>query len=394
VNILGISCYYHDSAACLVVDGCIVAAVQEERFTRKKNDSSFPKDSIRFCLKEGAISADCIDYVVFYEKPFNKFERILDTYLEFSPFGFKNFSKSFLVWAKDKLFQKRNLIENLADLLGKNINWSTRILFSDHHFSHAASAFYPSPFEEAAILTVDGVGEWATTSIAVGKNDKISTLKEIRFPHSLGLLYSAFTYYIGFKVNSGEYKVMGLAPYGNPLYVDVIKNNLIKINEDGSFYLNMDFFSYTHGLTMTNAKFHGLFGSSPRNPETALTQFHKDIAASIQAVAEDVLIKMAREVARITGKRNLCLAGGVAMNCVANGKVYFENIFENIWVQPAAGDSGGALGAALAVYHHMLGLPKKKLAPNQYDLMNGALLGPQYSNLGGYKYSRKTRSYF
>ncbi len=358
----------------------IVAAAQEERFSRIKNDSSFPKLSINYCLAESGISADSLDYIVFYEKPFNKFERILDTYLEISPFGFKNFSSSFILWAKDKLFQKNTLITSLSNTLGSNIDWSTRILFSDHHFSHAASAYYPSPYDEAAILTIDGVGEWATTSLSIGKDNKITTLKEISFPHSLGLLYSAFTYYLGFKVNSGEYKVMGLAPYGSPLFVNTIKDNLIKIKDDGSFYLNLNYFGFAGGLTMTNSKFHDLFGGKPRNPGEPLIQIHMDIASSIQTIIEEILIKMAKETLKLTGMKNLCLAGGVAMNCAANGKIYHAKIFENIWIQPAAGDSGGALGAALAVYHQMLNNPKKILAHHQHDLMNGAFLGPEYSS--------------
>lgn len=376
MKILGISAYYHDSAACLVVDGDIVGAAQEERFTRKKHDSEFPINAIQYCLDEASIEASDIDYVVFYDKPFLKFERLFETYLAFAPRGFKSFATSLPVWIKDKLFQKTVIIDALKDNLGGDLDWSERLLFSEHHLSHAASAFFPSPFEEAAVLTMDGVGEWATTSLAIGRGNKLTVKNEIHFPHSIGLLYSAITYYIGFKVNSGEYKVMGLAPYGDPKYVDLIKNHLIDIKEDGSFHLDMSYFNYCTGLTMTNAKFDKLFGAPARKPESTLTQREMDIAASIQAVTEELVIKLARGIKKTTGLRNLCLAGGVALNCVANGKLLRENIFENIWIQPASGDAGGAVGAALAAYYLMLNQPRKIDAK---DSMRGAYLGPEYS---------------
>lgn len=376
MNILGISAYYHDSAACLVIDGEIVGAAQEERFTRKKHDSEFPINAIEYCLTEAKLKVTDIDYVVFYDKPFLKFERLLETYLAFAPRGFRSFSTSLPVWVKDKLFQKTVIIDALKNHLGKEINWSNRLLFSEHHLSHAASAFFPSPFEEAAVLTMDGVGEWATTSLAIGINNKLTVKNEIHFPHSLGLLYSAITYYIGFKVNSGEYKVMGLAPYGEPKYADLIKSHLIDIKEDGSFHLDMSYFNYCTGLTMTNKKFDELFGAAPRKPESILTQREMDIAASIQAVTEEVVIKLARAIKKATGQKNLCLAGGVALNCVANGKLLRENIFENIWIQPASGDAGGAVGAALAAYYLMLDQPRKV---DVNDSMKGAYLGPEYN---------------
>ena len=376
MKILGISAYYHDAAACIVIDGDIVAAAQEERFTRKKHDSEFPIHAINYCLNEAKIISSDIDYVVFYDKPFLKFERLFETYLAFAPKGFKSFVISLPVWLKDKLFQKSVIIDALKEHLDKDLNWSKKLLFSEHHLSHAASAFFPSPFEEAAILTMDGVGEWATTSLAIGRRNKLDVQKEIHFPHSLGLLYSAITYYIGFKVNSGEYKVMGLAPYGKPIYIDLIKNHLIDIKEDGSFHLDMSYFNYCTGLTMTNKKFDKLFGSPPRKPESKLTQREMDIAASIQAVTEEVVIKLARGIKKMTGLKNLCLAGGVALNCVANGKLLKENIFDNIWIQPASGDAGGALGAALAIYYSMLNLPRKV---NLSDSMKGAFLGPEYN---------------
>lgn len=377
MNILGISAYYHDAAACLVCDGEIIAAAQEERFTRKKHDAEFPVNAIAYCLEEASIQPSEVDYVVFYDKPFLKFERLLETYLAYAPRGFKSFSTSLPVWLKDKLFQKSVISSALKDLWGKEIDWSERLLFSEHHLSHAASAFFPSPFEEAAVLTMDGVGEWTTTSLAIGKGNQLSVVKEIQFPHSIGLLYSAFTYYTGFKVNSGEYKVMGLAPYGEPKYVDLIKSHLIDIKEDGSFSLDMSYFNYATGLTMTSAKFHDLFGAPPRKPESELTQREMDLAASIQAVTEEVVIKLAKGVARETGLKNLCLAGGVALNCVANGKLLREKVFENIWIQPAAGDAGGALGAALGAYHLMLGKPR--VLSGKMDGMKGSYLGPQYS---------------
>ena len=377
MNILGISAYYHDSAACIVVDGEIIAAVQEERFTRIKHDSSFPYNSISYCLDESMITINSIDYIVFYDKPFLKFERLLETYLAFAPKGFRSFATSLPVWLKDKLFQKTTIVNDFKKLWGKDIKWTEKLLFSEHHISHAASAFYPSPFERAAILTMDGVGEWTTTSLAVGNGKNLLVHKEIHFPHSLGLLYSAITYYLGFKVNSGEYKVMGLAPYGEPKYVNLIKDNLIDIKDDGSFNLNMSYFNYCTGLTMTNQKFNNLFGSEPRLAESVLTQREMDIAASLQTVTEEVVIKLSRGIAKSTGEKNLCLAGGVALNCVANGKLLKEKIFENIWVQPAAGDAGGAIGAALGAYHLMLNMPRK--ITNQIDGMKGSYLGPQYS---------------
>jgi len=376
VNILGISAYYHDAAACLVTDGNIIAAAQEERFTRIKHDPAFPGNAIRYCLQEAGISAMDLDFVVFYDKPFPKFERIFETYLAFAPRGFASFAKSLPVWLKEKLFQKTLIIKALETELGKAVDWSTRLRFSEHHLSHAASAFFPSPFQDAAVLTMDGVGEWATTSLAIGSGNTISIQKEICFPNSLGLLYSAFTYYTGFKVNSGEYKLMGLAPYGEPTYVQLIKDHLIDIKDDGSFQLNMSYFDYCTGLTMTSSRFNELFGGVPRVSESPLTQKEMNIAASIQMVTEEVVIKMARDIRRSTGQKNLCLAGGVALNCVANGKLHREKIFDQIWIQPAAGDAGGAVGAALAVYHLMLNNPRKA---NSKDSMNGSYLGPSYS---------------
>ena len=376
--ILGISAYYHDSAACLIKDGEIVAAAQEERFTRVKHDSTFPSHSITYCLNEAGITSRKLDHVVFYDKPFVKFERLLETYLAFAPRGFKSFVKSMPVWLKDKLFQKSMISKELTKLLGKDVKWDKRLLFSEHHLSHAASAFFPSPFEEAAVLTMDGVGEWTTTSLAIGKGNSLSVHKEIHFPHSLGLLYSAFTYYTGFKVNSGEYKVMGLAPYGEPTYVDIIKDNLIDIKEDGSFQLNMSYFDYCTELTMTNKRFNKLFGGPPREAESELTQREMDLAASIQKVTEEVIIKLAKGVAKETHQKNLCLAGGVALNCVANGVLLREKVFKNIWIQPAAGDAGGALGAALGAYFIMLG--KTRTVNDNLDSMRGAYLGPNFTN--------------
>lgn len=378
MKILGISAYYHDSAACLVVDGEIIAAAQEERFTRKKHDQNFPKNAIEYCLTEAGCSPSEIDYVVFYDKPFLKFERLLETYLAYAPVGFKSFATALPVWLKDKLFQKSVIAGALKDLWGKDIDWSERLLFSEHHLSHAASAFFPSPFEEAAVLTMDGVGEWTTTSVAVGKGSELSVQKEIHFPHSLGLLYSAITYYTGFKVNSGEYKVMGLAPYGEPKYAQLIKDHLIDIKEDGSFALDMSYFNYCTGLTMTNKKFDDLFSGPRRSEESALTQREMDLAASIQAVTEEVVIKLAKGIAKSTGLKNLCLAGGVALNCVANGKLLRENVFDNIWIQPAAGDAGGAVGAALGAYYLMLKQPRV-VNPMLQDGMKGSYLGPEYS---------------
>lgn len=373
--ILGISAYYHDSAACLIQDGDIISAVQEERFSRKKHDASFPSNSISYCLKEAGIDSKNIDYIVFYDKPFLKFERILETYLSYAPEGMHSFIASMPIWLKEKLFQKTLIIESLRNLLGNRVDWEARLLFSEHHLSHAASAYFPSPFDSAAILTMDGVGEWATTSLALGSNNKLSILKEIAFPHSLGLLYSAFTYFSGFKVNSGEYKLMGLAPYGTPKYSKIIKDKLIDIKEDGSFALDMSYFNYCTGLSMTNKKFNNLFGGLPRKPESDLTQREMDLAASIQSVTEEVVIKLAKGIKKETGEKNLCLAGGVALNCVANGKLLREKIFDNVWIQPAAGDAGGAVGAALGAYHIMLNRPRR--VSKQLDSMKGSFLGPQ-----------------
>ena len=376
--ILGISAFYHDSAACLLKDGEIVAAAQEERFTRKKHDAGFPTHAIQYCLKEAGIAAKDIDNVVFYEKPFVKFERLLETYLAFAPKGFTSFAKAMPVWIKDKLFQKSALIKELKSTFGESVDWRERLLFSEHHLSHAASAYYPSPFDSAAVLTLDGVGEWTTTSLAIGKGSDLQVVKEIHFPHSLGLLYSAFTYYTGFKVNSGEYKVMGLAPYGEPRYADLIREKLITVADDGSFQLDMSYFDYATGLTMTNKKFDALFGGPPRTSETELTQREMDLAASVQKVTEDIVLELARGIAKETGERNLCLAGGVALNCVANGILLREKIFDNIWIQPAAGDAGGALGAALSTWyiHHN----KERVVSTERDAMKGAYLGPEFTD--------------
>ena len=362
-----------------MADGEIVAAAQEERFTRRKHDSNFPTNAISYCLSEAKIKPLEVDYVVFYDKPLLKFERLLETYLAFAPRGFESFNTSLPIWLKDKLFQKRNIINALKDLWGKEIYWQDRLLFSEHHLSHAASAFFPSPFENAAILTMDGVGEWTTTALAVGSGNQLSVHKEIRFPHSLGLLYSAITYYTGFKVNSGEYKLMGLAPYGEPKYSSLIKDNLIDIKEDGSFALNMSFFNYCTGFTMTNERFDALFGGPPRKPESQLTQREMDLAASVQDVTEEVVIKLAKGIAKSSGQKNLCLAGGVALNCVANGKLLRERVFKRIWIQPAAGDAGGAVGAALGAFHIMLNQPRK--VTEGIDAMKGSYLGPEYTHI-------------
>ena len=375
--ILGISAFYHDSAACLLKDGEILAAAQEERFTRKKHDAGFPYHAVKYCLKVANISASQIDNVVFYEKPFVKFERLLETYLAFAPKGFINFAKAMPSWIKEKLFQKSLLIKKLKETLDHNISWGERLFFSEHHLSHAASAFYPSPFKNSAVLTLDGVGEWTTTSLAIGKDSDLKVIKEIHFPHSLGLLYSAFTYYTGFKVNSGEYKVMGLAPYGEPRYAEIIRQKLITIADDGSFHLDMSYFNYTTGITMTNKKFDKLFNGPPRRAESKITQREMDLAASIQKVTEEIIIKIAKDIAKKTGEKNLCLAGGVALNCVANGLLLREKIFDNIWIQPAAGDAGGALGAALSVWH--LHHNKKRIISKERDSMKGAYLGPDFS---------------
>ncbi len=377
MHILGISAYYHDAAACLVTDGSIVAAAQEERFTRRKHDASFPSNAITWCLAEARIAPRDLDYVVFYDKPFLKFERLLETYLAFAPRGFGSFAAALPIWVKDKLFQKTAISNALLEHLDRDTDWAGKLLFSEHHVSHAASAFFPSPFETAAVLTMDGVGEWTTTSLAIGAGSNLSVLREIHFPHSLGLLYSAFTYYTGFKVNSGEYKVMGLAPYGEPRYAKLIRDHLVDIKEDGSFALDMSYFDYCTGLTMTNEKFDALFGGSPRKPETPLDQRDMDLAASIQAITEEVVLKLARGIAASTGQKNLCLAGGVALNCVANGKLLREKAFRNVWIQPAAGDAGGALGAALGAYHLMLRQPR--VVSSGLDAMRGSYLGPQFS---------------
>jgi len=371
---LGISAFYHDSAAALIDDGKIVAAVQEERFTRKKHDSGFPLNAIQFCLSESGIALKDIDRVVFYDKPFLKFERLLETYLAFAPRGFKSFHMAIPLWLKEKLFLK-DLLRKELKKIDSHINWDERLLFSEHHLSHAASAFFPSPFEEAVVLTMDGVGEWATTSVAIGNGNKLEVHKEIHFPHSLGLLYSAFTYYTGFKVNSGEYKVMGLAPYGEPKYTEKIFKHLIDVKEDGSFRMDLKYFDYCTGLTMTNGQFSDLFGGPPRKSNEPLTQHHMDLAASVQAVTEEVVLRLTRSLRRETGIKNLCLAGGVALNCVANGKVLRDGQFDRIWVQPAAGDAGGALGAALAGYHMQMG--KERYASG--DTMQGSYLGPLFS---------------
>jgi carbamoyltransferase len=377
MKILGISGYYHDSAAALVIDGEIIAAAQEERFTRKKHDSSFPKNAIGYCLKEAKLDLNEVDYIVFYDKPFLKFERLLETYVAFAPIGFSSFRKAIPVWLKEKLFQKDLLNKELC-LLDPNFNTEKKLRFSEHHLSHAASAFFPSPFDEAVVLTMDGVGEWATASMAIGKGKTLEIYKEIHFPHSLGLLYSAFTYYTGFKVNSGEYKLMGLAPYGKPKYASKIRECLVDIKADGSFRLNMDFFDYPTGLKMTNSRFDSLFGEPARKPEDQLTQFHMDIAASIQAVTEEIVLKIVEDLAKETNIKNLCLAGGVALNCVANGKVLSSGMFNNLWIQPASGDAGGALGAALAFNYINLGQPRPNLN-NSGDAMKGSYLGPRFT---------------
>lgn len=376
MKILGISAYYHDSAACLLVDGKITAAAQEERFTRVKHDPSFPARSISYCLDEINASPETIDFIVFYDKPFLKFDRLLETYLAFAPRGFRSFLSSMPLWIKEKLFQRSLLIKEFKKLWGAQFDVDSRLLFSEHHLSHAASAFFPSPFEEAAVLTMDGVGEWVTTSYAVGVGNKLDIKKEIHFPHSLGLLYSAFTYYCGFKVNSGEYKLMGLAPYGKPIYVDLIYKHLIDVKEDGSFWLDMQYFEYCTGLKMVSNKFERLFGAPARKPESPLTQREMDLAASIQVVTEDVVVKLAKNIRQTTGLKNLCLAGGVALNCVANGRLHREKIFENMWIQPAAGDAGGALGAALAVY--FIHLKNQRVLSSSSDFMSGSYLGPMY----------------
>jgi carbamoyltransferase len=375
VRVLGISAYYHDAAAAVVVDGRVVSAAQEERFTRRKHDPSFPKNAISACLELAGVQPADLDHVAFYDKPFLKFERLLETYIAFAPRGFTSFRQALPLWLKEKLFQKSLILKELAALT-PNVEWAKKLVFSEHHLSHAASAFFPSPYESAAVLTMDGVGEWATTSLALGNGNELKVIREIHFPHSLGLLYSAFTYYTGFKVNSGEYKVMGLAPYGEPKYLKTIKDNLIDIKDDGTFRLNLDYFDYCTGLTMTNKRFDALFGGSPRRPEDQLGQREMDLAASIQAITEEVVLKLGRSIARDTGQKNLCLAGGVALNCVANGKLLKQGDFAQIWVQPAAGDAGGAVGAALVTAHMFRGGPRTN---GGIDGMKGAFLGPAYS---------------
>ena len=376
-SILGLSAFYHDSAAALIIDGKIIAAAQEERFTRKKHDSSYPFHAVEYVLKESKLKLNEIDYIVFYEKPFLKFERLLETYVSFAPKGFKSFCMSMPIWLKDKLFQKKILFDELKnhDEKFKNID---KIYFSEHHFSHAASAYYPSPFNDATILTLDGVGEWATTTAAKGENNNLDILKEIHFPDSVGLLYSAFTYYTGFKVNSGEYKVMGLAPYGEDKFKNIILDEVIDLKDDGTFKLNMKYFDYAIDLKMTNENFSQLFGKPVRNPESEkLTQFHMDVAASIQSATEEIVLRLVKSLSKENDSKNLCMAGGVALNCVANGKIVRENIFKNVWIQPAAGDAGGALGAALGLWHKEL--EKERLLPIE-DKMKGSYLGPDFNN--------------
>jgi len=370
LNILGISAFYHDSAACLIQDGVIIAAAQEERFTRKKHDFSFPKHAIDFCLNKGGIKAFELDCIAFYDKPFIKFERILETYLAYAPHGIASFLQALPLWIKQKLWMK--------DYIRTELGFEGKIIFPEHHESHAASAFFPSPFAEAAFLTMDGVGEWTTTSYGVGRGNKIDILAEIRFPHSLGLLYSSFTYYTGFKVNSGEYKVMGLAPYGKPVFKDLILKELIDLKDDGSFKLNMSYFDYCAGLRMTNNRFHKLFGAPPRKPESRVTQREMDLARSIQEVTEEVMLRITRHVHKVTGQKNLCLAGGVALNCVGNGRILREGPFENIWIQPASGDAGGALGAAYCGWHQYF--EKPRTANGKTDSMRGSFLGPEFSD--------------
>lgn len=370
MNILGLSCFYHDSAACLVKDGRIMAAAQEERFTRKKHDADFPTQAVKYCLAAGEIKIEDIDLVVFYDKPFLKFERILETYLDYAPSGFRSFLKAVPVWVKKKLW--------LAVVIKKELGYKGKVLYTEHHQAHAASAFFPSPFQEAAVLTVDGVGEWATTSWGIGRGHELVIKEELNFPHSLGLLYSAFTYYLGFKVNSGEYKVMGLAPYGEPKYVDLIRKHLLKVKPDGSFNLDMSYFNYPAGLTMTSRKFHQLFSGVPRQPESELTQREMDLAASLQVVTEELMLGLARYVKEKSGLKYLCLAGGVALNCVANGRILQSGLFEDVWIQPASGDAGGALGAALAAWYQYLDKPRE--VNNQTDLQRASLLGPGWTN--------------
>ena len=375
MRVLGISAYYHDSAAALVEGGRIRFAAQEERFTRKKHDSSFPRNAVAFCLGEAGIEAEEIDYVAFYDKPFLKFERLLETYIGYAPRGFKSFKMAIPLWLREKLFQ-RDLLSGELKRLYPGVDWTSQLLFSEHHLSHAASAYFPSPFDNAVVLTMDGVGEWATTSVAVGSEDRLEIHKELHFPHSLGLLYSAFTYYTGFKVNSGEYKLMGLAPYGEPRFKDLILDKLVDLKQDGTFRLDMRYFNYCTGLTMTNGRFDALFGAAPRHPDERVEQRHMDLAASIQAVTEEIVLRLTRSLAKEYRIPNLCLAGGVALNCVANGKILRDGAFDSVWVQPAAGDAGGALGAAMVAAHMHLGQPRQP--PNPNDHMSGSYLGPRF----------------
>ncbi len=377
MRVLGISAYYHDSAAALIEDGRLVSAAQEERFTRKKHDSNFPEKAVEFCLNRSGIKLADVDYVAFYDKPFLKFERLLETYLAFAPRGFTSFRMAMPLWLKEKLFQK-TLLRDEMQKWQPDFDWQKRLLFGEHHQSHAASAFFPSPYEEAAVLCMDGVGEWATTSLGYGKGNSLEMQKELHFPHSLGLLYSAFTYYTGFKVNSGEYKVMGLAPYGEPKFKALILDKIVDLKEDGTFRLDQSYFDYCTGLRMTNDRFAEVFGIKTRTPEQQLTQVHMDLAASIQAVTEEVVLRLGRSIRKETGAKNICLAGGVALNCVANGKLLRENVFDNIWVQPAAGDAGGAVGAAYAAYHGFMGQPRK--LNGHMDGMAGSYLGPEYTD--------------
>ena len=382
MKVLGISAFYHDSAAALIEDGRIVAAAQEERFSRRRHDARFPSSAIAWCLQFTRTNAEDVDLIVFYEKPFLKFERLLETYVGFAPRGLASFAKAMPLWVHEKLFLRRFLVKEFSQLAEK-VDWDSRLMFTEHHYSHAASAFFPSPFKEAAILTVDGVGEWTTTSLAQGNDSRIEMVREIRFPHSLGLLYSAFTYYLGFRVNSGEYKVMGLAPYGSPTHRDIILGRLIDLKDDGSFRLDMSYFDYATGLRMTNDAFADLFGGPARNPEEPLTQRHMDIAASIQAVLDEAMLRIGRDLAARTGQRKLCMAGGVALNCVSNGKLLRSGVFSDIWIQPAAGDAGGAIGAALGAYHLVKGNEPRRtlghLSSTELDGMHGSFLGPEYS---------------
>ena len=396
MRVLGISAFYHDSAAALIEDGHLVGAAQEERFTRKKHDSGFPQNAVQYCLDTAGIKLADVDYVAFYDKPFLKFERLLETYLAYAPRGFNSFRMAMPLWLKEKLFQK-TLLRDEMKRWQPDFDWHKRLLFGEHHQSHAASAYFPSPYEEAAVLCMDGVGEWATTSLGWGQGNKLEMLREIHFPHSIGLLYSAFTYYTGFKVNSGEYKVMGLAPYGEPKFKDTILSNIVDLKEDGTFRLDQTYFDYCTGLRMTNEKFGALFGGKARKPDELLTQHHMDLAASVQAVTEEIVLRLARSVKKETGAKNICLAGGVALNCVANGKLLRENLFDGIWVQPAAGDAGGAVGAAYAAYHGYLGQARQ--LNGHLDGMAGSYLGPEYSDdevaqrltAAGAKFTRLTR---